>query len=181
MATTTRVTTWNSGDTLTANALNGEFNNMLTGGINNIENANIASGAAISPSKISGTAATLTGAETLTNKVLTKPTINGSIQAYTNDSDGATITFDMGSSNLHNVTLAGSRTLAVTGVSTGQAFLVILKQDASGSRTVTWWSGIVWAGATVPTITTTASRYDIFAFVYDGTRYFGSIVGLNYG
>ena len=74
MATTTRVTTWVSGDTLTANALNAEFNNLLTGGINNIENANIASGAAISASKISGTAVTLTGTETLTNKDLTSGT-----------------------------------------------------------------------------------------------------------
>lgn len=52
MASTNRVTTWISGDTLTAAALNAEFDNLLTGGINNIANANIASAAAISYSKL---------------------------------------------------------------------------------------------------------------------------------
>ena len=202
MATTARVKTWISGDTLTASDLNAEFDNLLTGGINNIENANIASGAAIAASKISGTAATLTGTETLTNKTLTSPTVNGatlsgtlsgsptfsgkpiftaSVPTIVADSDGATITFNMNSGNLHSVTLGGNRTLAVSNVATNQSFVVILKQDGTGSRTVTWWSGIKWVGASAPTLTTTASRWDIFAFIYDGTDYFGSVVGQNYG
>lgn len=76
MASTTRLTVWTSGDTLTAAALNAEFNNILTGGLNNIENANISVTAGISPSKITGTAATLTGAEVLTNKTITDTTNN---------------------------------------------------------------------------------------------------------
>lgn len=95
--------------------------------------------------------------------------------------DAATITFNMATSPIHNVTLGGNRTLAVSNVATSQAFIVILKQDGTGSRTVTWWSGIKWVNATVPTLTTTANRYDIFAFIYDGTNYYGSIIGLNFG
>lgn len=52
MATTARVKTWISGDTLTAADLNAEFNNLLTGGINNIQDANVAVGAAIGEAKI---------------------------------------------------------------------------------------------------------------------------------
>lgn len=181
MSTIARITTWNSGDTLTASALNGEFNNILTDYNGGITNANISGAAAISTSKISGTAATLSGTETLANKTLTKPTINGSIQAYTTDTDGATVTFNMSASNIHTVTLGGSRTLAVSNVSTGQAFVIILLQDGTGSRTVTWWGSIKWAGAAAPTLTTTASRYDIFSFIYDGTNYYGAAVGYNFG
>ncbi|MEK9207253.1 MAG: hypothetical protein AAB922_02145 [Patescibacteria group bacterium] len=81
MASTARVTTWSSGDTLTAAALNGEFNAMLNGGINSISNANIASDAAIATSKInvtfpSGTIVGSSDTQTLTNKTLTSPVIN---------------------------------------------------------------------------------------------------------
>lgn len=185
MSVITRVTTWSDNQVLTATALNGEFNNILNDYNGGITNANISNSAAIALSKLATIPATLSGSETLTNKTLTtpilnKPTVNASIQAYTNDSDGATVTFDMSASNVHNVTLGGNRTLAVSNVSTGQVFVIILKQNA-GSNTVTWWSNIKWTGATTPTLTTTGSRWDIFAFIYDGTNYYGSIVGQNFG
>lgn len=184
MAVISRVTTWSDGQTLTASALNGEFNNILNDYNSNITNANIAAAAGIAVSKIatglSGALVGTTDSQTISNKTLTKPIINGSVQAYTNDADGATVTFDMSVSNVHNVTLGGNRTLAVSNVSTGQPFLIILKQG-SGGQTVTWFANIKWVAATVPTLTTTASRWDIFAFIYDGTNYYGSIVGLNFG
>lgn len=215
MATTSRVTTWSSGDVLTASALNGEFNNLLTGGINSIANANIASDAAIATSKInttfpSGTIVGTSDSQTLTNKTLTsptinsatiasptitsptvtgtiaggptitKPTINGSIQAYTTDSDGATVTFDMAASNIHTVTLAGNRTLAVSNVSVGQAFVIRLVQDGTGSRTVTWFSTLKWAAGVTPTLTTTASKTDVFGFLCtSANNYDAYIVGQN--
>lgn len=79
MALLSRLTTWNSGDTLTASALNAEFNNFLNDYNGNITNANIASNAAIALSKLASTPATLTGVETFTNKTLTTPTINGGV------------------------------------------------------------------------------------------------------
>lgn len=57
-------------------------------------------------------------------------------------SDGGTVTFDLASSDMHLVTLGGNRTLALSNAKVGQRFLVTLKQDGTGSRTVTWWSGI---------------------------------------
>ncbi|MDE2015933.1 MAG: hypothetical protein KGI72_05420 [Patescibacteria group bacterium] len=118
--------------------------------------------------------------QTLTNKTLTKPTIDGSVGALTTDTDGATITFDMSASNNHQVILGGNRTLAVSNVSTGQIFTIKLTQDATGSRTVTWFSGISWAGGTAPTLTTTASKADRFIFVATGSSaYEGFIVGQN--
>lgn len=94
------------------------------------------------------------------------------VKDVTSDTDGATITFNMATSPIHTVTLGGNRTLATSNLVAGQSFVVVLKQDGTGSRTVTWWGNIIWPGATPPVLTTTANRYDIFTFLYDGTNYF---------
>ena len=98
--------------------------------------------------------------DTLLNKTITKPTINGYVDAYTTDTDGATITFSMATSNYHEVQLGGNRTLAVSNVSVGQEFNIVLQQDVTGSRTVTWFTGITWAGGSPPTLTTTGLKKD---------------------
>ena len=82
----------------------------------------------LNTSNVSSDIVTLTGSQSLSNKTLTKPTVNASVQAITADSDGATVTFDMTSSNVHTVTLGGNRTLAVTNVTAGQFFYVRLLQ-----------------------------------------------------
>lgn len=79
--------------------------------------------------------------------------------------DGATITFNLDNGLRQKVTLGGNRTLALSNDQDGQAFTLILKQDGTGSRTVTWWSGIKWAGGSAPTLTTAAGKYDIVSFV----------------
>lgn len=105
--------------------------------------------------------------------------MRGSYQNHLVDADGTTITFDMSESNSHIVTLAGNRTLAVSNVKTNSYFIIHLKQDGTGSRSTTWWSGIKWAGGTAPTLTTAPNKVDSFGFFYDGTDYFGYIVGQN--
>lgn len=82
----------------------------------------------------------------------------------TTDADAATITFDLSTSNDHQVQLAGNRILALANDAVGQKFSIILQQDATGSRTVTWWSGILWAGGVAPTLTTTANKRDVLTF-----------------
>ena len=61
----------------------------------------------------------------------------------------------------------------------GKSFIIMLKQDATGSRTVTW-STVVWGGGTAPTITATASKQDIYSFFSDGTNWYGATIGQNY-
>jgi hypothetical protein len=51
--------------------------------------------------------------------------------------------------------------------------LLLLKQDATGSRTVTWDGDVMWAGGTAPTLTTTGAAIDIVSFYYDGTNFYG--------
>lgn len=125
--------------------------------------------------------ATQDRAETLANKTITKPTMQGSVQNVVAATDGATITFNMASANIQTVTMAGNRTLAVSNTVAGQCFMLELKQDATGSRTVTWFSGITWAGGTAPTLTTTANKTDVLGFrvVTAGTAFIGYVVGSN--
>lgn len=56
-----------------------------------------------------------------------------------------------------------------------------LKQDATGSRTVTWPSNILWAGGSAPTLTTAANKVDIVTLVWDRVeqKWLGS-AALNY-
>lgn len=99
---------------------------------------------------------TISSTDTLTNKTLTTPviaSIKGSIQA---DTDGATITFDKNVATNHSVTLGGNRTLALSNMAAGDAITLRLQQDGTGSRTVTWFTVIKWAGGSAPTLTTTA-------------------------
>lgn len=95
--------------------------------------------------------------------------------------DGTTVTFDLATSDMHSVTLGGNRTLALSNAQVGQKFQVTLTQDVAGSRTVSWWSGISWPGGTVPTLTTTAGKSDMFEFVCTGTgAYYGRVWGQAY-
>ena len=97
------------------------------------------------------------------------------------EADGVTITFDMNEANTHMATLGGNRTIAVANAASGQKFMLRLKQDSSGSRTVTWFSHIYWAeGGTEPTLTTTANKADVFGFLStSGGYYDGFVIGQN--
>lgn len=96
------------------------------------------------------------------------------------DTDGATVTFDVTQSAIHQVTLAGNRTLAVTGDALVNHFYVALVQDATGSRTVTWWAGIKWAGGSAPTLTTAANKTDLMEFWRVGAAsYIGKVAAAN--
>ena len=99
---------------------------------------------------------------------------------YTVATDGATVTFNLAVSRVQIVTMAGNRTLALSNAATGMTFCLILKQDATGSRTATWFAGITWAGGSAPTLTTTAAKSDAFVFVcYGSNTYFGFVAGQN--
>lgn len=105
---------------------------------------------------------------------------NASKPAITTDTDGATISFNMNSADVHTVVLGGNRTLALSNVAAGQRFIIRLTQDSTGSRTVTWFSGIKWPGNLAPTLTTAANKTDVFGFICTTTgNYDGFVIGYN--
>lgn len=101
-------------------------------------------------------------------------------EAYSPSAAG-TATLDLSLSNQHYITMpAGNITIALSNASVNQIFLVTITQDSGGSRTVTWFSTIRWAGGSAPTLTTTASKRDVFGFIRTGSgTYDGFVVGQN--
>lgn len=97
-------------------------------------------------------------------------------------SDGATITINCALSNVFQVTLGGNRTIAApTNPLRGQMIVLIVRQDATGSRTLTWNSVFTWPGGTAPTLSTAANAVDVIGFVYDyaATKWRG-VANLNF-
>lgn len=103
------------------------------------------------------------------------------VQTYTPSAAG-TATLNLSLGNIHHITMpAGDITIAITGGTVGQCFIVRILQDGVGSRTVTWFSTIRWAGGSAPTLTTTLNKVDTLGFEVTavGSTYDGFIVGQN--
>lgn len=99
-------------------------------------------------------------------------------QTYTPEAAG-TATLDLSTGNEHRITMPeGDITIAISNETDGQKFIVSILQDGTGSRTVTWFSTIKWAGGSAPTLTTTADKRDVFGFIVTGTdTYDGFVIG----
>ena len=86
--------------------------------------------------------------------------------------DGATIDWAVNTSPVAKVTLGGNRTLnAPTGSASGQFISLVVIQDGTGSRTLTWNAVYEFASDTAPALTTTANLGDLFVFKYNGTKW----------
>ena len=88
--------------------------------------------------------------------------------------DQSTIAWDVVASPVAKVTLAGNRTIAAPSGTTpaaGQFVSLLIIQDGTGSRTITWNAVYEFASDTAPTLTTTANLGDIFIFRYNGSKW----------
>ena len=86
--------------------------------------------------------------------------------------DGATINWDASTQDVCKVTLGGNRTMAApTNNTTGQFISILVIQDGTGSRTLTWNAVFEFKDDTAPTLTTTASKGDVFVFRYNGSKW----------
>ena len=86
--------------------------------------------------------------------------------------DASTVTWDSLSQPVAKVTLAGNRTLGLPADSQTGAFIsILLIQDGTGSRTVTFNAAYEFTGDVAPTLTTTANKGDLFVFRYNGAKW----------
>lgn len=100
--------------------------------------------------------------------------------SYVELADAPTITVDWSKGNTQAVTLNGSRALVFVNGQKGGRYMLIVKQDATGSRTVKWPASVHCPGNTPPTLTTTANRKDFISFFDDGTAYDLLAISQNY-
>ena len=108
-------------------------------------------------------------ASDIADDLITSAKLNYSESTLT---DQATVTWDASTQDVCKLTLGGNRTLAApTNNTTGQFISILVIQDGTGSRTLTWNAVFEFAEDTAPTLTTTASKGDVFVFRYNGSKW----------
>lgn len=124
---------------------------------------------------------TLSGTQTLTNKTIEAGTFtNGYTEEVATANTSTAYTIDLANGTVQVITLTGNCTYTFPTATAGKSFILLQKQDGTGSRTVTWPSSVKWPAGTAPTITSTASKLDKYIFTSDGTNWYGSDAGKNY-
>lgn len=109
------------------------------------------------------------------NLVLAELLIIGRALALTarEDVTGATtVNFSAAAWNRYH-RLTGNTTYTLSNPVTRASYTLILEQDVTGSRTITFATTIKWQGGTTPTWSTTAGKKDVVNLIYDGTDWLG--------
>lgn len=166
----------------------------ITGASLNTSSGSISGGA------ISGTTLSTSGLATLNSLTVTGSTTfagttalsapgTASLGTYTQNvatatASGGTVTLSLANSDVFVVTMTASSTLAFSNAPASGRFkniLLVIRQDATGSRIVTWPASARWTDSVSPTLTTTGSRADVVSFfTHDGgTTYYGTHVMAN--
>lgn len=93
----------------------------------------------------------------------------GQLGNITTLTDGANVAIDFGANGttqVMQVTLAGNRTFTAVNLANLTAafpFVLLVKQDANGTRVATWSSDFKFAGGTDPTLSTAANATDMIS------------------
>jgi hypothetical protein len=149
--------------------------------------SNIANGASsLTYNRVTGVTSFGANASLANNYVL-----NPSFQAYKElvnsiSISASTQALDLSLTNIYNLTLNLSTTLSFTNPpASGLAYTVTLhcKQDAIGSKTITWPASVRWPNNSAPVLSTGANKIDILSFftLDGGTTYVGALALANVG
>lgn len=109
------------------------------------------------------------------------PEYGGEETINTVAASGTTETLNPSAGNIHDVTLTANCTISLGSALSGRgcALTVILRQDGTGSRLVTWPGSVTWVAGSAPVLKTAASAIDVVVlFTLDGgTTWGGTQVG----
>jgi hypothetical protein len=84
------------------------------------------------------------------------------------------VNIDLSAYTAFKMTVTGPFSLNIQNPVTGQSFVIIIKQDATGGRTVTW-PGTMLFSEGFKTISTAANATDFLTVYYDGTNYYACL------
>jgi len=111
-----------------------------------------------------------------TKKVLLTPIVEG---VYDNGNLTGSVTINASNGTRQKGTLTGNVTITLSNPVEGRTLELFLLQDATGGRTISFSTTIVWQDNTTPTWTTTASKMNSIALRYVGSTWYG--VGAKFG
>ena len=99
--------------------------------------------------------------------------------------DGATISLDISTGEVFDVTIAGDRTINFTGGAAaldGKRIVIRIKQDGTGTRLITWGTGARFGtDITSVTLTTAPSKTDYVGVIYNHASTSFDVVSLTKG
>lgn len=121
----------------------------------------------------SGTVVGTTDTQTLSAKTLTNPTVTNYLESVVAiGNSGTSKTIDLTNGTVQTVTMTGNCTFTMPTATAGKSFILIVSTGAGGFTGT--FTSVKWPNNTAPTLTTTASRWDILTFVADGTNWYGT-------
>jgi hypothetical protein len=112
---------------------------------------------------------------------LTTPTITGTVEKNSALGTGSgTKTFNLSNGNYFSLTVNGTTTLAVSNTpSSGSVGAFIVQLTNGGAYSITYFSGVTWAGGTAPTLTTSGTDVLGFFTTDGGTTWRGLVLALD--
>ena len=179
-ANATTATTLATARTINGVSFNGSADITVTAAAGTLSGATLASGVTASSLTSVGTLASLTMGGTISaaDNVIARPRLTDYAETYTTPTISAgTLTLNIENGNVFRVSRnANISTITISNpAGSGNACSFTLIFDANGtSYTITWPAAVKWAAGVAPTITTTASRSDVFVFYTDnaGTTWY---------
>jgi len=91
------------------------------------------------------------------------------------NSSGGSWTTTWANGNKQKRTMSSAGTATFTAPS-GPCNLVLQVTNSGAARTITWPAAVKWPSSVIPT-PSGAAKVDIYVFFYDGTNYYGSMLG----
>ena len=174
--------------TINGTSFNGTANITVTADASTLTSATLASGVTASSLTSVGSLAALTmgGTVSMADNVIGRPRFTDYAETYTTPAiSSGTLTLNIENGNVFRVSRnANITTVTISNpAATGNACSFTLIFDANGtSYTITWPAAVKWPGGTAPTITTTASRSDMFVFYTNnaGTTWYAMTAAQNF-